>query len=174
MSEIQELTAELSECKSENARLQVAVDRLQGVNIKLTAEVASLRDASLRERIEGQSEEIQRLERSRADLKKFREQAFLDHWMQGQVKRYKRSLESLGQRLGSCQREQDRLREATTRAEQEERKAQHERDEFEVDNFLLREALEGLAEFDTDWTLDLDENMSRARAAARRALRKEA
>ncbi len=42
---------------------------------------------------------------------------------------------------------------------------------FEAENARLRQALKNLAEFDTDWTLDLDENMARARAAARRALK---
>src|SRR6266542_3234845 len=43
--------------------------------------------------------------------------------------------------------------------------------ELKAENARLRAVLEGLAEFDTDWTLDLDENMARVRAAARRALK---
>jgi len=43
--------------------------------------------------------------------------------------------------------------------------------ELKGENARLRQALENLAALDTDWALDLDENMSRARAAARRALK---
>lgn len=51
-------------------------------------------------RVERQAEQIQRLERSRADLKKFRQAAFLDHWMSKIIIGQKKDLAKLGARLG--------------------------------------------------------------------------
>jgi len=81
-----------------------------------------------------------------------------------------------GERVEELEAENTRMRETTKRAEQKERKAQHERDEFEVEVTLLRKALEDAI---AHWHLGAGEpweewftNKQRARHALRSVVKK--